>query len=893
MYKVLKIKVSSLISNNYNLDEFTPKRLKDNLIMQQDNSIFRHINKINNGNVKIGNHEYIKEIIFVEINKSVTLSDWQIQKKTEEYKEKYEETGKERYKEYIDGKTALEYILRNGFRYNGTVYKRFGKSSSMARNASIAFVSEDIFDKLFDITTMGIDLSKPMVLSKFEAYRGLLFSSSTVIQNSLPYIVLVKDFDKCILDQQIKYTIEEDSEYECKYTKQIKKTKKYPIYSGTDKVKISCFDGMGCHEENMGDKFEEILGSRSPAVQIRAPYMKGLSIEFKFRKYFKEVLKKDCIIDAFGKSHNIDKVDCIYTMSMWKGNNYFNSWDKYKQKFKEYNHEFCVSKTSRQTTDEILMTRCNFQYLQALTKLNKEKILELANYSKQYIEKIIKGDLLHSLMFLGLTGEDEEDKSNNKIDSYYSEAVKINPIMLSDKTIQKSLYNLLTKTINGFKLGRLFINAHYSMVYGDLKLFMEHIAGVIQEGTLKSGEFYSPNYEGNYTGFRSPLVHKSEINKMKFVKNDWLDEWCPHLDNLIMLNGYDISMPRMGGMDLDGDIIWVTNDETIYNSVENEDIAVVVDKDDKSLAEKTIYDINKLIEYESRTLSQRIGEITNISTGFSNQTPKSDKSKKYIDDQNVFLRVAQGHEIDSIKTGTKYVIAPYYKSVKLPYFLIYRYPREKRFYNKIRKENKLKKKNNQQEDRYNVSLTHSPLNELAWDIEKWEIDILKDLNATVNNNTYHLLMDDSVKFDKNEYTEIKTVYNEFNIEYKNILKEYKDDKDIDKRIMSLYDDYKNKVNTLKINNKSLVNYCVLVSYVKDEEDLKKDQNYIDKAKSKNKTARIHDKSSKFAWVVVSDKMIENLKDNSDGKGLSIVKSDEGEEYLGRKYIIVNKKEITD
>lgn len=551
MYKVLKLKMSSLISNNYTLKKLTPRQLPKKIIMQQDNSIFRHINKINEGNSLIGKkrkHEYIEEIIFLDINRSVSMQAWQIQKKKDEYKEKYEETGKERYREYIDGKSALDHVLREGFIYGGVIYKRFGKSSSMARNSSIAFVSEKIFDKLFDITTMGIDLKKPMVLSKFEAYRGLLFSSSAVIQKEIPYIVLVNDLDKNIPNQQIKYTIEEDSEYKCKHTGEMKASKKYPIYSGVDEVKISCFDGMGCHEADMGDKFANVLGSRYPVVQIRAPYMKGLSIEFSFRKYYKEILKKDFIVDINNISHNIDDVDCIYPLSMWKGNAYFNNWDEYKDKFEEYGHEFCVSKNSRLTKDEKLITRSNFQYLQSLTKLDKVKILELADYSKNYVSKIISGDLLHSLLFLGLTNSDEKTDSN-EIDSYYMEAVKINSDMLRDKTIQKSLYNLLKKTINGFKLGRLFIDAHYSMVYGDLKLFMEHSAGLKPEGILNAGEFYSPIYEGDYTGFRSPLVHKSEINKMKFIKNDWFKTWCSHLDNLVMLNGYDISMPRMGGMD--------------------------------------------------------------------------------------------------------------------------------------------------------------------------------------------------------------------------------------------------------------------------------------------------------------------------------------------------------
>ena len=164
---------------------------------------------------------------------------------------------------------------------------------------------------------------------------------------------------------------------------------------------------------------------------------------------------------------------------------------------------------------------------------------------------------------------------------------------------------------------------------------------------------------------------------------------------------------------------------------------------------------------------------------------------------------------------------------------------------------------------------------------------IKGFNNVVTNNTYGLLMDKDAYFKENEYLLVKNIYKAFNNDYSNLLKEYKGDKDINKRIMSLYDNYKNNVNQLNINKSSLVNYCVLVSYVKDEEDIINDNRRIEKAKVKGKAVRIHDKSSKFAWEVVPDGMISNLKNNSDCKKISIIESDDGEEYLGRKYKIVD------
>jgi hypothetical protein len=260
----------------------------------------------------------------------------------------------------------------------------------------------------------------------------------------------------------------------------------------------------------------------------------------------------------------------------------------------------------------------------------------------------------------------------------------------------------------------------------------------------------------------------------------------------------------------------------------------------------------------------------------------------------VFFRLAQGHEIDSIKTGTKYEIAGYYNNIKLPYFLIYRYPKEKSFLQKIKKENKQKKKSGQQEDRYNVLFAHSPMNELCWDIEKWQTKILSNFQIHSDNNTYKLFLNNNVTFNDKDYWIVKELYNEFNKEYKELLKEHKGDEDLDKIIVSFYDSFKAEVNKLNIPKSELTNYCVLASYVKDEKDIKKDNAKIEKMKKQGKTARIHDKSTKFAWIVIPDEMIKNLKNNSPINNNIIVECGHDDEnvveYLGRYYKLITKED---
>lgn len=660
MYDILKLKFSSLIDSNFNLSYDTDQ---ENVykIAQQQNPLFRQIQLITNKDMD----KFIKEIIFLDIDRTIYLDDSYYKNLTEDK---------------INYKEKLIEILDEGFIYNNKKYMLFGKSASMARNLSIGFVSSDIWDELTKRSMMDIDLQS-CVVSKFEAYRCLLFSSCHYISEKLPYIVIVKDYERLIKNQNIKYVIPEEVEFE--KDGEIKKYTNYKIRQGVDDVKISLWDGMGLHSFEMGEEFKEALDVDyvPPAVQVRLPLCKGVSVCFDIHKYFNE---DEYIEDYLGNTHKVSDIDCIWTESMWKGIKYFKNWKEYEEKFEKYNHVFGISKYSKLVEREKIYSRSNFQYLQTLPKLNKENVLELAQYSKNYIEKIIQGDKLYTMNFLGLMGDELEQE--NEINNNYIKAILTNKIMLKDKTIQKSIYRLLQKTIKEMKLGRFFVKAHYSMVVGDIKALLEHIRGEDPIGFLQDGEFYCPEYNGNYVGFRSPLVHKSEVNKMNFIKNDFSEKWLSHLSNIIILNGYDISMPRMGGMDQDGDIIWVADNELMYNSIEDVDTAVVVDKDDKITIDPTKYDKENIITYHLRTIGGNdIGLITNIATGLLNRQSKNQKTLKYIDDNVAFLRLAQGKSIDSIKTGFKYKIASYLRKEKKPYFLIYKYDREKQFYDKIRK----------------------------------------------------------------------------------------------------------------------------------------------------------------------------------------------------------------
>ena len=60
------------------------------------------------------------------------------------------------------------------------------------------------------------------------------------------------------------------------------------------------------------------------AFIVRSAWIKGLCVVFDWKRFAKEVAKKEYIVDAWGKKKHIDDIDVILTTSQFK------MWKKYK-----------------------------------------------------------------------------------------------------------------------------------------------------------------------------------------------------------------------------------------------------------------------------------------------------------------------------------------------------------------------------------------------------------------------------------------------------------------------------------------------------------------------------------------------------------------------------------
>ena len=558
-------------------------------------------------------------------------------------------------------------------------------------------------------------------------------------------------------------------------------------------------------------------------------------------------------------------------------NEYFKVLDKYKFKFG-------ISKYSHHTDHINIMARMNFQYLQCLDLINPKyvehykklwnheddnydildekndgKIIKLAKYSTDLFEKIAGGSKFHMLKFLGATDGEMFDLLNN-----YIKAVYINDIMLKDPCIKRMIFKKCKKLIEEMKLGKIYCRGFYHTVVGDIVGYLEYVSGMEPVGVLNEHEFLTQtifNDNSDVVSFRSPLVCPSEVNKIKMRTGENFNNWFGHFRNqdVVMINMYDLSMPVQGGMDADGDAVFLSDEPLL---VDNKiDKTMVIDIDDKITAKKVPYNQENIIQYELNSRDSRIGEITNIATSILNKCPEDEKIKRLYSDDVSLLRLYQGKEIDSIKTGVRWNITKRLRNnlKKLPYFLLYNYEDKLRKYHVIKKKNKeLDEQNKIPKNAFN---SPSQMNELCDYINMWEKK--KILWNTSYENTGVLLTDHDINAD-NDYIikQLRKLNRCFEKEWKLLLKEKDKDSSID--LHKCLNKYKSLILGFLDDKKLLANYFINVSY------------------SSKSTSKI------LCWYIFGDIMIENLIKNSPkfsgSKYVEVKDREEAKyEYLGKYY----------
>lgn len=796
----------------------------------------------------------------------------------------------------------LRQVLKNGFHYNGVHYTRFGKSASQGKDGITAFVCDSMFDELYRITQMDIPVDA-CIISKYEAWRCLSFSSCTLIHDYMPNIVIIGEYEKTLQNQFIKYVVEREKTFTDSETGEQKTCHVREIEEGCRDIRLSPFDGCGCHEREFMEQVSAqlALDYNAIGVQVRLPFIKGYSVYVPFRSILRE-WGYESITDIYGKAHSIDTIDCIWNISMFKGHELFQerygaaAWSEYQRTLCRYDFKLGISKYSHHVKHLNQYTRMNFQYLQCLDLWNPKyvdhyenrntgdydilnpdndgKIIELARYTTGLFEKIIKGEPFYTYKFLGITNTGEYEP-----ESRYLEAAIINEAVLKDPALKQFLYRKLKKSIDEAKVGKIYCSGFYHTGVGDMLGYLQYAVGEAPVGCLKEREFYSGNFDcGEILSFRSPLVDPSEVNRIRIARNDTIDQWFGYFQeqDVVMFNMYDLSAPQQGGADFDGDIFFLCDDPVILDS--KIDKPIILDLEDKATAQAIPYTEENIIEYEIMTRDNRIGEITNAATSIENRYTTREELKQLYSDYASLLRIFQGKEIDFLKTGYRWHMnAGLRKHLKqLPYFLLYNYPDKRKTYQTLVEKNK-HLKDNEEPIPFNAYHSPSPMNELCDYICTWEKkQVLWKHDKEGLRDSARLILNHALDLsDKQVMRLVRRYINAYADELRRhmSLRDGKAKAHHQSFIMEeLVNRYKSSLaDELPLEEELIANYVILVSY----------QNIsISKA---------------LAWAGYGDYIIRNLKKNSGPKNSIAITEVSGQtkasyEYLGKYYEFTEVKE---
>ena len=394
------------------------------------------------------------------------------------------------------------------------------------------FIKESAYAEVKDRLTCGLDFDEINDTgggnpNKYLAYLALNNSATDVWEDF--------DIDKAIVVDDFETDVLGLVDYISDIT--------YEIERKEMGVAIPHMDGCGI-----------MLGEKTRMV--RGPWFKGLLVTFPFDDFIREKCGGEAVVyDIYGNKHQIiaEGIKYIFTKSQFKMAKYYDSWECYKAKFKNFGCEFCYCNLEE---DYIPKARINYQMLQTLSDMTDE---EIGQITKQTVDEIetIGSDYQITMRLLGAT-------DYNKDKSYFQEALTIYPELFKDQYSREVLKQTKKSLVKQAKAGRLRVNGHYTFLSPDLYAFCEwlFLGEENPKGLLEDGQVYCRDYrDGDELAcLRSPHLYR-EWPIRQNVRNEELDRWFG-MTKCVYTSCHD-TISKILQFDVDGDKTLVIKDRVL------------------------------------------------------------------------------------------------------------------------------------------------------------------------------------------------------------------------------------------------------------------------------------------------------------------------------------------
>ncbi|MCD8377867.1 MAG: hypothetical protein LUB59_03670 [Candidatus Gastranaerophilales bacterium] len=533
------------------------------------------------------------------------------------YKQLYQLQFKEDYVCVVMDKKSDYKRANQGFKINGIEYKRLICTTNGVKTSSVVYVSVRLHQILRDRIDNGRNMETPLVPAKLGAYESLVASASLPVSWPRPPdskipggIIVVKDCETHFKADLINIDTSKDG------------AEPTVEFAPNQDVKNNCSDGCSMMLPSLSRRWNgELNGDFEDTLSgcnLRCAWTKGMTFTFDFIEFAEKIVgasdecpEKYLITDVWGQQRDIRDAELILTESQLKLWACYDSWEDYFEKCLKNGYTIRVVKTAPHELDDVRQT--NYQYLQVF-ELSDDDIEDLIAPTVNEIKDITGLDPQKSIVYL--CGKGLNEKTVAYADPC-ARAIMVDENAINDAYIRSKISKMISTRIREAKIGVLDVHSNFQIISGDLYALCESMFGLEVYGLLKAGEIYSKYWrDENVEGvlcFRSPMSNRWSVVRQNISYDDEAAYWFRYIDCCMVVNGWDMMLSSLNGADMDGDIIYSTNNLVLMNNQENLPPLSCA----QSAAKKVMVAEDDVVESNLNGFGSKIGQITNRITAIT------------------------------------------------------------------------------------------------------------------------------------------------------------------------------------------------------------------------------------------------------------------------------------
>lgn len=439
---------------------------------------------------------------------------------------------------------VIKDLIYYGFMYKGEKYIYFTSSAGQIRTKKTVFIKESAWKKyektiMCGLTIDSINQKGGNNPNKHLAYMALANSATDVWEEfDIDKAIVIDDFETDVFGT---YDLVDDEDYSIKRV--------------SDYVPIPHTDGAGMMLPCMGKN-----------RMVRLPWIKGLLGVFDYVKFIEQNNCSPIIKDIYGVEHDViaEDIRIIFTKSQFKMYKYYDSWEQYKEYYKQYG---CTAGHTNIEEDRIKDASINYQMLQTLTDITDEEILEIADNSICQLNDV-SSSIENIMWAFGVT-------PYNVNKTAFQKSIELYPELINDEYVKLYLREIKDSMIKKFKAGKLRIHGKYTFLLPDFYAACEYWFMGVKEpkGLLEDGEVFCWLFRksNKLDCLRSPHLYREHAVRKNIACVEYAErqqkvrEWFD--TDAVYTSCHDL-ISKILQFDVDGDKSLVVADKTIIKVAE-------------------------------------------------------------------------------------------------------------------------------------------------------------------------------------------------------------------------------------------------------------------------------------------------------------------------------------